>query len=38
MSLTRVLATMPPIDRLAYRCLLGYTVAMGVGLLLGVVQ
>lgn len=36
--MTRILATMPPLDRVVYRCLLGYTVAMGVGLLLGVVQ
>ena len=28
--MTRILATMAPLDRLVYRCLLGYTVAMGV--------
>lgn len=36
--MTRILATMSPLDRLVYRFLLGYTVAMGVGVLLGVVQ
>lgn len=32
--MTRILATMPPPDRLVYRCLLGYTVAMGVAAVL----
>ena len=32
--MTRILASMSPIDRLVYRVLLGYTVAMGVAAVL----